>query len=109
MKAVFPIRNLAAVSLAAATLGFVSADAKQAEKSVKVSDFGWNAEDATEIVQKALDSGAKRVVFDNKGAPWIVRPVKARSNTDIVFEDGVELLAKKGQYYQLYTGAFELE
>lgn len=99
MKVVFSIRNLASVSLAAATLGFVPAYAKQAEKTIKVSDFGWNAEDATEIVQKALDSGAKRVVFDNKGAPWIVRPVKARSNTDIVFEDGVELLAKKGEFH----------
>ena len=70
-----------------------------AKEEVKVSDFGWNAEDATEIVQAALDSGAKRVVFDNKGAPWIVKPVKAHSNTDIVFEDGVELLAKKGEFH----------
>ena len=70
-----------------------------AKDEVKVSDFGWNAEDATEIVQAALDSGAKRVVFDNKGAPWIVKPVKAHSNTDIVFEDGVELLAKKGEFH----------
>ena len=84
------------VAVSAALFSVVFADAKEA---VKVSDFGWNAEDATEIVQSALDSGAKRVVFDNKGAPWIVRPVKARSNTDIVFEDGVELLAKKGEFH----------
>jgi hypothetical protein len=84
------------VVVSAALFSVVFADAKEA---VKVSDFGWNAEDATEIVQSALDSGAKRVVFDNKGAPWIVRPVKARSNTDIVFEDGVELLAKKGEFH----------
>ena len=31
---------------------------------VKVSDFGYDATDATEIIQKALDSGASRVVVD---------------------------------------------
>ena len=120
MKMKSSIHGMAAVSLLSVAAGCFPANDKAAEKSVpvqpteckvsevkgvepakmvKVSDFGWNAEDATEIVQKALDSGAKRVVFDNRGAPWIVRPLKARSNTDIVFEDGVELLAKKGEFH----------
>ena len=87
------------VSFALALMAFCGGAFADGKDAVKVSDFGWNAEDATEIVQKALDCGAKRVVFDNKGAPWIVRPVKARSNTAIVFEDGVELLAKKGEFH----------
>lgn len=83
---------LAAVAMAASCC---VADAK---REVRVSDFGWDPEDATEFVQAALDSGAKRVVFDRKEGPWVVRPVKARSGTDIVFEDGVELVAKKGEF-----------
>ena len=69
-----------------------------AGETVKVSQFGFDPEDSTRFVQAALDSGAKCVVFDHRGAPWIVRPLKARSNTDIVFEDGVELLAKRGEF-----------
>jgi len=84
--------------LAAACL-VAFANAALAKDVVKVSDFGCDAEDATRFVQAALDSGAKRVVFDAKGSPWIVKPVRAHSDTDIVFEDGVELLAKKGEFH----------
>jgi hypothetical protein len=72
------------------------------KEEVKVSDFGWDAEDSTRIVQAALDSGAKRVVFDRQTGPWIVTPVKARSNTEIVFEEGAELQAKKGAFQGVY-------
>lgn len=88
MPAVLAVVALAAYSCAA-----------EAKREVKVSDFGWNPEDSTEFVQAALDSGAKRVVFDRKDGPWVVRPVKARSGTEIVFEDGVELVAKKGEFH----------
>ena len=77
--------------------GFLSMIASAAD-TVKVSDFGWNAEDSTQPVQAALDSGARRVIFDNVSGPWVVEPVVVRSNTDIVFEDGVELQAKKGAF-----------
>jgi hypothetical protein len=76
-------------------------------EEVKVSDFGWDAEDSTRIVQAALDSGAKRVVFDRQSGPWIVTPVKARSNTEIVFEDGVELQAKKGTFQGIHEYLME--
>jgi hypothetical protein len=67
-------------------------------KEVKVSSFGWDENDSTRYVQAALDSGARRVVFDRCKGPWIVKPLKARSHTEIVFEDGVELVAKKGEF-----------
>ena len=66
---------------------------------VKVSSFGYNAEDSTEIIQRALDSGAPKLVFDRQAGPWITRPLVARSNQELVFEDGVELLAKKGEFH----------
>jgi hypothetical protein len=70
----------------------------QAEDCVKVSQFGFSPEDSTRFVQAALDSGAKKVVFDRQAGAWIVTPVFARSNTEIIFEEGVELLAKRGEF-----------
>ena len=81
---------------------FCVASLAAGKEEVKVSDFGWDAEDSTRIVQAALDSGAKRVVFDRQTGPWIVTPVKARSNTEIVFEEGAELQAKKGAFQGVY-------
>ena len=69
-----------------------------AKNEVKVLDFGWDPLNSTRFVQAALDSGARRVIFDRQTGPWIVAPLKARSNTEIVFEDGVELVAKKGEF-----------
>ena len=66
--------------------------------SVRVSDFGFDAEDATEIVQRALDSGARTLILDRQAAPWTIRPVFVRSDTELVFEEGVELTAKEGAF-----------
>ena len=71
-------------------------------KEVKVSSFGYDPEDSTRFLQAALDSGAERVVVDRQKAPWISKPLFARSNTDIVFEDGAEILAKKGEFMGKY-------
>jgi len=69
---------------------------------VKVSDFGFDPEDSTEIIQKALDSGAERIVFDRQSGPWVTRPLAARSNQELVFEEGVELVAKRGEFKNKY-------
>lgn len=65
---------------------------------VKVSSFGYDAADATRFLQAALDSGARKVVVDRQAGPWISNPLYARSNTEIVFEDGAEILAKRGAF-----------
>ena len=66
--------------------------------SVKVSSFGFDPADSTEFLQKAIDSGAAEVVVDKMTSPWIVRPIKGRSNLRLVFEPGVEVRAKKGEF-----------
>jgi len=75
----------------------------------KVSDFGFDPEDSTEIIQRALDSGVGTLVFDRQSGPWVTRPLFARSNMEIVFEDGVELVAKRGEFHgirdYLFTAA----
>jgi polygalacturonase len=60
--------------------------------------WGFNAEDATECLQSAIDSGAKKVVVPFMGTEWIVRPIRLRGNLELVFEPGVVVLAKKGEF-----------
>ncbi|MCC6490590.1 MAG: right-handed parallel beta-helix repeat-containing protein [Candidatus Hydrogenedentes bacterium] len=60
--------------------------------------WGFNAEDSTEALQSAIDSGAKTITVPYVGAPWIVRPIKLRSNLELLFEPGVLVLAKKGEF-----------
>jgi len=72
------------------------------KKTVKVSDFGFDREDATKIVQAALDSGADRVVFDRQEGPWVVTTLFGRSDQEIVFEDGVELQAKPDAFKSVH-------
>lgn len=60
--------------------------------------WGFNEEDATAALQSAISSGAKKLIVDNVGKPWIVKPLFAASNQEIVFERGVELVAKRGDF-----------
>ena len=66
--------------------------------AVKASDFGFNAQNATGCLQKAINSGAKKVIVDNTGKPWIIAPVKLRSDLELIFADGVHVKALKGSY-----------
>lgn len=58
-----------------------------------VSSLGCDSADSTGILQKALDSGASRIIVDKAGSPWVTGPLFVRSNTELVFEEGVELVA----------------
>ena len=63
---------------------------------VTASSFGWNPTDATACLQAAFDSGAKKVVVDRQASEWLVETVYPRSDTEIVFADGVVVRAKPG-------------
>ena len=71
-------------------------------------EFGYDAADATAIVQKALDAGAEKVVIDAAKGPWTVGPVFARSDTVIEFEEGAVLLAKPGEFLPRRAALFNL-
>jgi len=60
--------------------------------------WGFDAEDATEALQAAIDSKAETVIVPHMGKAWIVRPIFLRSNLELVFEPGVLVLAKKGEF-----------
>ena len=64
----------------------------------RASWWGFDAEDATSCLQAAIDSSVPRLIVEDMGSPWIVKPLTLVSNQEILFEKGVELLAKRGEY-----------
>ncbi|MEA3365042.1 MAG: right-handed parallel beta-helix repeat-containing protein, partial [Candidatus Hydrogenedentes bacterium] len=64
----------------------------------KASWWGFDAEDATEALQAAINSGVAKLTVDNVGKPWVVRPLQLASNQEIHFEKGVEVVAKRGEF-----------
>ena len=75
-------------------------DGKEKLRTVRVSDFGFDAEDSTRFVQAAFTSEVDVVVIDRRPeGPWHVRPLTlSRGNVEIRFEEGVELVAKRGEF-----------
>ena len=67
---------------------------------LKVSSLGFDPVDSTEYLQRAFDSGARKVVIDRQASDWITRPLYlTNSNVEVVLEDGVVLKAKRGEFY----------
>ena len=69
-------------------------------KTVRVADFGYDPADSTRFLQSAIDSGAETVVVDRQAGPWVARPLFVTNATlrALVFEKGVELQAKRGEF-----------
>lgn len=77
----------------------LSLSSLQAEDEVvKASSFGFNPDDSTTALQAAINSGAKKVIVENVGKPWIVHSIQLASHQEIVFEDGVVVQAKRGAF-----------
>ena len=75
----------------------------------RASWWGWNGEDDTAALQAAIDSGVKTLVIDHMDGPWNVRPIKAPIvDRKVVFEEGVTLLAKRGEYLGLRDSLLDL-
>ena len=64
----------------------------------KASWWGFDSEDATAALQAAIDSGVPKLVVEKMAGPWIVTPIMLVSNQEIVFEEGVVVLAKRGEF-----------
>lgn len=67
-------------------------------RTVRASDFGYNHVDATHCLQSAFDSGAGCVIVDADCGDWIVRPLRLRSNQEVVLADGAVIRAKSGEF-----------
>ncbi len=64
----------------------------------KASWWGFNEEDATQALQAAINSGVPKLIVENMDKPWIVTPISLVSDQEIVFEEGCEILARRGEF-----------
>jgi len=60
--------------------------------------WGFNPDDATAALQAAINSGARKLIIENLGAPWIADKITLASHQEIVFEQGVVVQAKRGAF-----------
>lgn len=63
--------------------------------------FGFNEVDATLNIQNAFDSQYDTIVIDFTGKDWIVKPLFAKSNKVVIFQSGVVLMAKQGEFKEV--------
>lgn len=68
--------------------------------------WGFDEKDSSEFLQAAIKSKARKVVIPNMGRPWITRPLKLRSDLELVFEKGVELQALRGDFLDTNASLF---
>lgn len=76
----------------------VAAVANGAKEVANAAWWGFNEADSTAALQGAIESGARKVIVPFVGKPWIVTPIKLRSDLELVFEPGVLVLAKRGEF-----------
>ncbi|MEO6808358.1 MAG: right-handed parallel beta-helix repeat-containing protein, partial [Isosphaeraceae bacterium] len=75
------------------------AEVKGGKKTeARASWWGFDPKEATRALQGAIDSGARKVVVENMGTPWIVDEITLRGDQEIVFEPGVIVQAKRGAF-----------
>jgi len=67
-------------------------------KEARASWWGVDGEDATRFLQAAIDSRVPRLIVDKAGSPWVTEGLRLVSDQEIVFERGVEVVAKKGAF-----------
>jgi hypothetical protein len=90
---VFPLRGQAP-----ANPDGIAGVAKGTIKEAKASWWGFDPVDSTQALQAAINSKVPKLVVDNPGKPWVVTPLRLVSNQEIVFEEGVEVQAKAGEF-----------
>lgn len=77
-------------------------------KEARALWWGFEKEDSTAALQAAIRSRVPRLIVGNMGAPWITDRLTCVSDQEIVFEKGVEVVAKKGAFTGLTDSLFTL-
>ncbi|UZO80233.1 T9SS type A sorting domain-containing protein [Aquimarina sp. ERC-38] len=69
-------------------------------QKIYASSFGFNKSDATEAFRAAMYAKADTVVIDRQAGPWYIKPTRLFDVSDkvIIFEKGVIIQSKKGEY-----------
>lgn len=61
--------------------------------------WGFDPNDSTECLQKAINSHVKKLVIDRQESAWVTRSLTGVSDQEIVLEAGMELTAQKGAFH----------
>lgn len=64
----------------------------------RASWWGFDPNDATAALQAAINSGARKLIVEDMGAPWVTDKVTLASDQEIIFEKGVVVQAKRGAF-----------
>ncbi len=68
-------------------------------QEIRLSDFSPDKENASPAFQKALEVKGSKITFDKPGFVYYLDPTSiSRSDLEIVLEDGVEIVARKGAF-----------
>ena len=65
---------------------------------VSAAWWGFDTANATASLQASLDSGARVVLVPAMGTPWVTGPLKVRSGTTLVLEEGAEIVSLAGAF-----------
>lgn len=68
--------------------------------------WGFDETDATDALQAAIRSGARKLIVNNTGKPWNVRPLQLASDQEIVFEPGCVVQALRGAFKKKHEMLF---
>jgi len=66
--------------------------------AARASWWGFDPADSTAALQAAINSGARKLIVEDMGAPWITGKLTLASDLEIVFEKGVIVQAKRGAF-----------
>jgi hypothetical protein len=102
------MKKISHMLMALSAIAYIAGCTPTEEKGVKISSFGYDSEDSTRFIQAAFDSGKRKLILDKQAGPWYTLPLKMRSNTELIIEPGVELVAKRGAYKDLRDYLLEL-
>jgi len=68
--------------------------------------WGFDRNDSTNALQSAINSGAQKVLVPYMGSDWLVRPITLAGNQEVVFDPGIVITAKKGEFRGKYDSLF---
>ena len=71
--------------------------------------WGFDETDSTAALQGAINSRARTVIVPYMGSDWIVGPIRLASNQEIIFEPGVVVTAKQGEFMHKNSSLFSAD
>lgn len=78
--------------------------------SINASTFGWNASNATTAFVNAINSANDTIVIDLQASDWMINSTSFDTlrNKTIIFESGVNLVARPGAFNSVSAGLLML-